>query len=373
MLLYRSVNMERNGHEMDSVKQSGNLLGLNLAELEDFAVSYGQPRYRGRQLYHGIYARRVRDFAELTDLNREFRESLSSLHQITYPEVQREFRSHDGSVRYLFRLEDGDSIETVSMPEENRTTLCLSSQVGCALDCRFCFTALLGGKRNLTAGEIIGQVLAVAAAESLARTARLNLVFMGMGEPLLNLPQVLKAVKILADSKGVGVALRRITVSTVGITPRIEELAREPMRPKLALSLNASSEEQRSALMPINKKYALAELLRVCRAYPLRPWERLTFEYVLLEGCNDSDADARRVADLLRGLRAKVNLIPYNSGPELPYRSPPFERVLAFQQILTDRRIPAFIRLSRGQDIRAACGQLSLEGLRQSALPASAS
>jgi 23S rRNA (adenine2503-C2)-methyltransferase len=365
--------MEGKGHEMDSVKQSGNLLGLNLAELEDFAVSHGQPRYRGRQLYHGIYARRVWDFAGLTDLNREFRESLSSLHQITYPEVQREFRSHDGSVRYLFRLGDGNSIETVSMPEENRTTLCLSSQVGCALDCRFCFTALLGAKRNLTAGEIIGQVLAVSAAQSLAHTARLNLVFMGMGEPLLNLPQVLKAVKILADSKGVGVALRRITVSTVGITPRIEELAREPMRPKLALSLNASSEEQRSALMPINKKYPLAELLRVCRAYPLRPWERLTFEYVLLAGFNDSDADARRVAGLLRGLRAKVNLIPYNSGPELPYRPPPLERVLAFQQILTDRRIPAFIRISRGQDIRAACGQLSLEGLRPSTLPASAS
>jgi 23S rRNA (adenine2503-C2)-methyltransferase len=193
-----------------------------------------------------------------------------------------------------------------------------------------------------------------------------------MGEPLLNLAHVLKAVEILADPKGVGVALRRITISTVGITPCIEELGRAPMRPKLALSLNAASDEQRNALMPINRKYPLAELLRVCRAYPLRPWERLTFEYVLLEGCNDSDADARRLADLLRGLRAKVNLIPYNSGPELPYRSPPFERVLAFQQILTDRRIPAFIRVSRGQDIHAACGQLSLEGLRPGALPAAA-
>jgi 23S rRNA (adenine2503-C2)-methyltransferase len=357
---------------MDSVKQSGNLLGLDLVELEDLAVSHGQPRYRGRQLYHAIYARRARDFAGLSDLNREFRAALSSLHQVAYPEVQCEFHSQDGSVRYLLRLEDGNSIETVSMPEENRTTLCLSSQVGCALDCRFCFTALLGAKRNLTAGEIIGQVLAVSAVQGLARPARLNLVFMGMGEPLLNLPQVLKAVRILTDPKGVGITLRRITLSTVGITPRIEELARVPMRPKLALSLNAASEEQRTALMPINKKYPLAELLRVCHAYPLRPWERLTFEYVLLEGFNDSDADARRVAHLLRGLRAKVNLIPYNSGPELPYRSPPLERVLAFQQILTDRRVPAFIRISRGQDIRAACGQLSLEGLRSSALPASA-
>jgi 23S rRNA (adenine2503-C2)-methyltransferase len=251
------------------------------------------------------------------------------------------------------------------MPEEERVTLCLSSQVGCALDCAFCFTALLGSKRNLSAGEIIGQVLAVAAAQNLAREARLNLVFMGMGEPLLNLPQVTKAVAILADPEGMGVSLRRITVSTVGILPRIEELARQSMRPKLAISLNASHDEQRSALMPINKKYPLVDLLRVCRAYPLRPWEHLTFEYVLLEGCNDSDADARRVVGLLRDIRAKVNLIPYNSGPELPFRAPPFERVVAFQKILTDRRIPTFIRISRGQDIRAACGQLSLEGLKQ--------
>jgi len=356
---------------MASVIQGGNLLGLGLKELEDLAVSHGQPRYRGRQLYHGIYARRVRDLAGFTDLSREFGAALSSRHQITYPEIAREFSSRDGAVRYLFRLDDGNSLETVYIPEADRATLCLSSQVGCALDCRFCFTALVGARRNLTAGEMVGQVLAVTAAQNLPRTGRLNLVFMGMGEPLLNLPQVLAAVKILADAKGVGVALRRITISTVGIIPRIQDLASEPIRPKLALSLNASGEEQRSALMPINRKYPLTELLRVCRAYPLRPWEHLTFEYVLLDGCNDSDADARRVASLLRGLRAKVNLIPYNSGPELPYRSPSLERVLAFQQILTDRRIPTFIRISRGQDIQAACGQLSLAGLRQDHLPAS--
>jgi len=343
--------------------QRGNLLGLNLEELENLAVRCGQPRYRGRQIYHGIYARRVRDLSGLTDLHRDFREAIASRQGIIYPQVEREFASRDGAVRYLFRLADGNLVETVYMPEEERTTLCLSSQVGCALDCRFCFTALLGAKRNLTAGEIIGQVLAVTAGQNVARGARLNLVFMGMGEPLLNLPQVSKAVGILADPKGVGVPLRRITVSTVGVIPRIEELAREPMRPKLAISLNASHDEQRSALMPINKKYPLADLLRACRAYPLRPWEHLTFEYVLLDGFNDSDADARRVADLLHDLRAKVNLIPYNSGPELPFRAPPLERVVAFQKILTDRRIPAFIRISRGQDIRAACGQLSLEGL----------
>jgi 23S rRNA (adenine2503-C2)-methyltransferase len=339
---------------------NGNLLGLNLGELENLAVSFGQPRYRGRQIYHGIYVRRARDLSQLTDLNRDFREAIATHQGILYPQVEREFSSRDGAVRYLFRLPDGNLVETVYMPEEERTTLCLSSQVGCALDCRFCFTALLGSKRNLTAGEIIGQVLAVTVRQNVARGTRLNLVFMGMGEPLLNLPQVMKGVAILADPKGVGVSLRRITVSTVGILPRIEELARESMRPKLAISLNASHDEQRSALMPINKKYPLADLLGVCRAYPLRPWEHLTFEYVLLDGFNDSDADARRVADLLRDLRAKVNLIPYNSGPELPFRAPQFERVVAFQKILTDRRIPTFIRISRGQDIHAACGQLSL-------------
>jgi 23S rRNA (adenine2503-C2)-methyltransferase len=345
---------------MASEKQGGNLLGLNLKELEDFAASFGQPRYRGRQLYHGIYARRARNFAALTDLSREFRDTITPHHAIVYPEVKRQFSSRDGSIRYLFRLEDGNAVETVYMPEEERTTLCLSSQVGCALDCRFCFTALLETKRNLTAGEILGQVLAVTAGQSIPRGARVNLVFMGMGEPLLNLPQVMQAVEILADPKGVGVPLRRITVSTVGILPRIEEMAHHLRRPKLAVSLNASHDEQRSALMPINKKYPLAELLRVCRAYPLRPWEHLTFEYVMLEGFNDSDADAHRVANLLHGLRAKVNLIPYNPGPELPFRTPGFERVLAFQAILTAHRIRTFIRISRGQDIRAACGQLHL-------------
>ena len=246
------------------------------------------------------------------------------------------------------------------MPEEDRTTLCLSSQVGCAVDCKFCFTALLGSRRNLTAGEIIGQVLAVASGQNVARGARLNLVFMGMGEPMLNLPQVLKAVEILSDQKGVGVTLRRITVSTVGILPRIEEMAQAPARPKLAVSLNASTDEQRSALMPINKKYPLADLLRVCRDYPLRSWEHLMFEYVMLEGFNDADDDARRVADMIQGMHAKVNLIPYNGGPGLPFCAPQFSRVLDFQKILLDRNVPTFIRISRGRDISAACGQLSL-------------
>jgi 23S rRNA (adenine2503-C2)-methyltransferase len=347
-----------------------NLLGLSRSELEQLLMSLGQPRYRGVQLYHGLYVRRARDLAALTDLDKKCRELLSSNHAVAYPEIRGEFVSRDGAIRYLLQLEDGNCIETVYLPEEDRLTLCLSSQVGCPLNCRFCFTALLGAKRNLTAGEMIGQVLAVAAARQIPRHARLNLVFMGMGEPLLNFAEVMKAAKILADPKGIGIPVRRITLSTAGIVPGISALAREPLRPKLAVSLNASHDEQRDALMPLNRRYPLGELLRVCRAYPLRPRERLTFEYVLLEGVNDSDADARRVAELLGGLRAKVNLIPYNPGPELPYRPSPLERVTAFQRVLIGQRIPAFIRISKGQDVCAACGQLSLVGIGERTLRA---
>lgn len=338
------------------------LLGLTRGELEQLAADCGQARYRGRQLYHGLYARRAREFSDFTDLDRNFRERLSTHYSIGLPTIEREFVSRDGSVRYLLGLEDGERAEAVYMPEEDRTTLCISSQVGCAVDCRFCFTGLMGIKRNLTAGEITGQVLALCLARHIPRRARLNVVFMGMGEPLLNLGPVMKAVQILADPEGVSMTLRRIAVSTSGIVPRIYDFAREPVRPKLAISLNASTDEQRTALMPINRKYPLNELLRACREFPLRPRERLIFEYIMIAGINDADADAARVADLLRGVPSKVNLIPYNSGAELPYRAPPLERVLAFQKVLMERHVPAFIRISRGQDIMAACGQLSLEG-----------
>jgi len=341
----------------------GNLLGLSREELERLAVECGQARYRGRQLYRGIYARRAQTLDSLTDLGRTFRAALSARYRVAYPEVQREFVSRDGAVRYLLRLEDGQTIEAVYMPEEHRTTLCLSSQVGCAVDCRFCFTALVGLKRNLTAGEMVGQVLALAQAQRIPRRARLNVVFMGMGEPLLNLAAVMQAVKILTDPEGVAIPWRRITISTVGIVPRILELGREPGRPKLAVSLNASTEEQRTALMPLNRKYPLRDLLQACRSYPLRPRERLTFEYVMLDGLNDSNADAERVSEWLRGMRCKVNLIPYNAGAEFPYRASPLKRVLGFQKVLADRGLPVFIRISRGQDVRAACGQLSLAGV----------
>lgn len=344
-----------------------NLVGLDRQELERLAQSLGKAPYRGRQLYQALYGRRERDLADLTNLDKRFREDLAAHYEIAYPDIQGEFVSKDGSARYLLSLQNNTLIETVYMPEEERITLCLSSQAGCAVDCRFCFTALLGLERNLSAGDILGQVLAVAKARQIPPASRLNLVFMGMGEPLLNFVQVMKAVRIFADPQGLGIPLRRITISTSGIVPRIRDLARDPMRPKLAISLNASSEQQRTKLMPINRKYPLSELLQACREYPLRPRELLTFEYVLLSGFNDADADAVRVANLLRGIRAKVNLIPYNPGSELPYRPASLERLLAFQQLLTERTIPAYIRISRGQDIRAACGQLSLEGMRTGA------
>jgi 23S rRNA (adenine2503-C2)-methyltransferase len=341
-----------------------NLVGLDRQELERLAQSLGKATYRGRQLYQAIYRRRAPGIAALTDLDRDLKRVLSAQYNVDYPRVQVVFTSKDGSARYLLRLQDNTLIETVYMPEEQRVTLCLSSQAGCAVDCRFCFTALLGLQRNLSAGEILGQALAVVKAREILPGTRLNLVFMGMGEPLLNLAQVMKAVHILADPQGFGIPLRRITISTSGIVPRISEMARDPGRPKLAVSLNASTEEQRTELMPINRKYPLRDLLRACRAYPLRPRELLTFEYVLLDGFNDTDADAQRVAKLLRGMRAKINLIPYNSGPELSYRASPVEKALAFQQILAGHRIPAYIRISRGQDIGAACGQLRLKGMR---------
>jgi 23S rRNA (adenine2503-C2)-methyltransferase len=396
---------------------STNLVGLSRRELESLAAASGQPTYRGRQLYRGIYHRLLQDFSAFTDLDLSFRQHLAANYEIAALPVLRDLVSRDESIRYLFGLPDGASVESVCMPwrierrgqrhvetpsgrepvsrraekspelddgaEEPRTTLCISSQVGCAVGCRFCFTGLLGAGRNLTPGEIVGQVLTIAHARGLwgavvrqqdgspdggkggrpanPRAApRLNIVFMGQGEPLLNLDSVMKAVEILADSSGCQIPLRRITISTAGIVPRIYDLARLAVRPKLAISLNASSDEQRDALMPINRKYPLKALLEACRAYPLRLRERLTFEYVMLQGLNDSDADAGRVARLLEGILARVNLIPYNGGSALPYRASPMERVYAFEEHLRARGIPTFIRISRGQDIMAACGQLSL-------------
>jgi 23S rRNA (adenine2503-C2)-methyltransferase len=333
------------------------LIGLEVDEIQQLLGSE-QPRYRARQLYRALYRKRLGDLAEATALPLDLRRDLAAEHTLGLPEIERRFDSVDGTRRYLLRLHDSRTVEAVLMPEEGRATICISTQVGCAVGCRFCLTALLGLERNLTAGEIVGQVLLVARDNGLAAEGeRLNIVMMGQGEPLLNLASVLKATRILTGANGVGLSPRRITLSTAGIVPRIAELGREAVRPKLAISLNASTEESRVRLMPITRKYHLRDLIEACRVYPLRPWERLTFEYVLLGGVNDSEADARRVVRLLANLKCKVNLIALNPGPGIPFDTPDAARVLAFQEIVK-RAVPCFIRKPRGLDVYAACGQL---------------
>ena len=330
---------------------------MELSEIQQ-ALGPGEPQYRARQVYEALYHAQVPDLVQITTLPGKLRERLASGHAVGLPVRAGVYQSSDGTRRYLLRLEDGRTVETVWMPEETRDTLCISSQVGCPVDCKFCMTALMGLERNLTAGEIVGQVLFVARDNGLLEPgARLNIVMMGMGEPLLNLANVVKATRILADPRGVGLSEKRITLSTAGIVPKIAELGQEPVRPKLAVSLNASTEEQRRELMPITRKYHLKDLLDACRTFPLRPWEKLTFEYVLLKGVNDSDADARRVVKLLASLNCKVNLIALNPGPGIPFETPEPERVHAFQALLR-RAMPCFIRKPRGLDIFAACGQL---------------
>jgi 23S rRNA (adenine2503-C2)-methyltransferase len=333
------------------------LLGLDASDISDI-LAPGTPAYRARQVYEAVYKHRALHLASASALPKDLRESLARTHSPGRPAIASRYQSADGTRRYLLALADGKTVEAVFMPEDARDTLCISSQVGCPVDCRFCLTALMGLERNLTAGEIVAQVMVLAEDNGLwADQKRINIVMMGQGEPFLNLPNVLKAARLLCDPKGINISPRRITVSTSGITPRLADFAAAPVRPKLAISLNASTEEQRRELMPITGKYHLKDLIGACRAYPLRPWERLTFEYVLLNGVNDSDADARRVAGMLAQLRAKVNLIALNPGPGIPYDCPSPERVAAFQAIVR-RSLPCFVRRPRGLDIFAACGQL---------------
>jgi 23S rRNA (adenine2503-C2)-methyltransferase len=357
------------------------LLGRSMDELRDLVERESQPSYRAQQLFEGLYRGRVASLADISTLPQSFRQALEEKgFHIGLPSVENKFISRDGTIRYLMRFSDGQTVETVWMPEGDegeagdgteagdelekgatrnwsRATICVSSQVGCAVDCQFCLTALLGVKRNLTAGEIVGQVAAVLRDQGVAPPQdRVNLVFMGMGEPFLNYDHFMQAVQLLVA--GVGVAESRMTVSTAGIVPRIGDMGREPVRPKLAISLNASNDELRTRLMPINRKWNLEKLMAAARGFPLRPREKLTFEYVLLDQVNDFAANAREVVELVRGLRAKVNLIALNPGPGLAFATPAQERVFAFQKILAGAGIPAFVRRPRGRDIYAACGQL---------------
>lgn len=333
------------------------LLGLETEEIRALLPA-DEPAFRARQVYEALYHRRAASFDDLTTLAKPLRQALALRCCFGYPEAASVYQSTDGTKRYLLRLADGKTVETVFMPEQARDTLCISTQVGCPVGCHFCLTALMGLERNLTAGEIVGQVFFVARDNGLwADAKRINIVMMGQGEPLLNLANVLKAARIMLDPQGMAISPRRVTLSTSGIIPKIEELGKEAVRPKLAISLNASTEEQRRELMPITKKYHLAELIGACKRYPLRPWERLTFEYVLLRGVNDTDADARRVAKLLAHLKAKVNLIALNPGPGIAFGTPSPERVASFQEIVK-RSLPCFVRKPRGLDVYAACGQL---------------
>ena len=342
-----------------------NLLGKSVEELRELAARLGEPAYRGGQIYHALYAERRFDLAAMTNLPAALRERLAREAAIELPKVSQRYHSSDGSIRYVLALAAVESgarpaaIETVFMPEENRQTICISTQAGCAVDCHFCLTATLGLIRNLTAGEIVGQVLVALEENRAALKPQTNLVLMGQGEPLLNYEPVMAALRILLDPKVMGISPKHVTLSTSGIVPGIERMALEKVRPKLAISLNASNDEQRDTIMPINRKYPIEKLLEACARYPLRPWEHLTFEYVLLGGFNDAPEDARRLAKLVSGLRCKINLIPWNPG-ELPYAAPDATRIEEFRRILVEKGQLAFVRYSRGQDVFAACGQLAL-------------
>ena len=365
------------------------LFGLDLGELNKLAKDAGQAVFRGQQLFDALYRQRTQDLEQISTLPAAFRHSLAQQFSLGLPTIERTFVSQDGTVRYLMAFSDGQSVETVWMPDGdggeagdgseagtasmntddpragtgqpirawNRATICVSSQVGCAVDCQFCLTALLGVKRNLSAGEIAGQVCAVLNQHQVFPPHdRVNLVFMGMGEPFLNYDNFIKAVRLLAE--GVGIPESRMTVSTAGIVPRIADLGKEAIRPKLAISLNAPNDELRSRIMPLNRKWNLEKLIGAAREFPLRAREKLTFEYVLLDGVNDQPEHAHQMIALIRGIRAKVNLIAFNPGPGIDFRTPAGDRVLDFQKTLMASGIPAFIRRPRGRDIYAACGQL---------------
>jgi 23S rRNA (adenine2503-C2)-methyltransferase len=355
-------------------------LGMDRAEVSSLMDTLGEPAYRAKQLLDAVYRQRVDSMEEISTFPLALREKLVERGvSVGLPRIEQRFVSVDGTVRYLISFADGQSVETVWMPEGDggesddaseaiealedgrrdwkRATICVSSQVGCAVDCQFCLTARLGVKRNLTAGEIAGQVLAVLKDQKvLPQHERINLVFMGMGEPFLNYDSFMKAVRLLVQE--VGLAESRMTVSTAGIVPRISEFGREEIRPRLAISLNASNDDLRTRLMPINKKWNLELLMAAAREFPLRNRERVTFEYVLLHDVNDSRENAREVVELLRGIRARVNLIALNPGPGIRFQTPTDETVIEFQEILRDAGILTFVRRPRGRDIFAACGQL---------------
>ena len=325
--------------------------------MEALAESLGAPPYRGRQLAQWIFVKGVTDLAAMSDLPKDFRAALAARASVEVPEVERRTPSQDGSQKLVLRYGDGARVQAVLMPDGDRLTLCVSTQVGCGFACAFCYTGTMGLERNLSAGEIVAQVMV--AREGLAAGLRItHIVYMGMGEPLANYTATVKSLRLLTDPQAFAFAPRRITVSTVGLVSGIERLAKENLRVNLAVSLHATSNEIRDRIMPVNRGFAIEELLAACRRFPLPFRQRMTFEYVLLEGINDSAEDARRLVKLLKGIRGKINLIPFNDWEGSSFARPPLARILDFQTVLLEHGIRATVRWSKGEDIGAACGQL---------------
>jgi len=341
------------------------LAELDRPTLEAQLLERGHESFRARQLFAWIYRRGVTDIDAMTDLPRELRATLASNFTLTTPAIANRERSSDGTEKFLLRLADGRQIESVFIPDTPSMTFCLSTQVGCAMACAFCLTGKMGLVRNLTAGEIVGQVRVLAHAVDL-RDRAFNIVLMGMGEPLHNYDATMKALRMLADEQGFALPPRRVTLSTVGLLPALERLAREPIMPNLAISLHAPTDVLRGDLVPLNKKYGIAEVINACKRFPVRKRSRITFEYVLLAGVNDRPEDARQLARLLAGVKSKVNLIPLNAAPGIPFERPSDAAIDRFAKVLAERGVTVSVRKSRGRDIRAACGQLIVEGQRKS-------
>jgi len=337
------------------------LAGLELAELEDFVVSLGHKKFHARQIYQWIWKRGVAGFDETTNLSRELRDALTERATVSQADVVHHDVSEDGTQKFVLRLFDGRQIESVFIPDTPKQTFCVSTQVGCAMGCAFCLTGKMGLIRQLSAAEIAAQVRLLARATNLLDKP-FNIVLMGMGEPLNNYDATMKALRMLNQKEGFDMHPKRVTLSTVGLVPMMDKLAQEDLMPNLAVSLHAATEETRRAIVPPTKKYSLQDILDACKRFPVSKRRRIMFEYVMLAGVNDSDADARKLVKVLSGIKAKVNLLPLNAAPGIPFERPADDRVNAFARILADRGLMVSVRKSRGRDIRAACGQLIVEG-----------
>lgn len=339
------------------MKEKIDLKNLTIKDLSSLITSLGKERYRAIQILRWLYKNGVHSIDEMTNLSKDFRRILNDIAFISRLDILKTEVSKDGTKKFLFELNDGKNIESVLIPDKKRLTLCISTQVGCAMGCKFCLTGKMGLKRNLNLSEILNQIIMVK--ESLSGKATItNIVMMGMGEPLNNYENCINSIEIMTSQEAFNFSSRKVTLSTVGLIPELERLSKEKVRFRLAISLNAPNDDKRTYLMPINRLHPLREILSICKRYPLRPRERITFEYVLLEEENDSPSDAKELARLLRGIPSKVNLIPLNEAPEIPFKRPSEERIRNFQKILLDKGLTAIVRTSKGNDISAACGQL---------------